>query len=385
MTISHSTRGASGAYRWMQCPGSIRLSQGLPSQDSIYAKEGNAAHDLAEVCLRKSLDAVECLGETMVVGNHAFEVDEEMTEAVQVYLDYVRSVMQKEDIVYIEQQFSLKDIHEDCFGTVDCAIYRPSTAELFVIDYKHGKGVAVDVKGNSQLRYYALGAALAVPDRALSDVHITVVQPRAPHADGPIRSEKIDSLELMDWSEDLLQAVKATYRPNAPLKAGDWCKFCTAAPICPALKEHAIESAQADFGGAPEDLDPYQLAEILEKANLIEDWVRAVRAYAFESLERGNEVPGYKLVAKRPQRKWIDEAGVARHLIGTGLEEDELYTKKFKSPAQIEKLLPKDRRSELEDYFVKESSGNTLAPASDKREAVNISLGDEFGAEDDIF
>lgn len=375
---AHSRLGASSSYRWMRCPGSIRMTADITDEGSYYAKEGTAAHTLGERCLRNGYNADRFIDENIVIGNDVFTVDEDMAEAVQVYLDTVRACYEPGDLLDIERRFSLEYLHKDMFGTNDACIYRPSTGELFVFDYKHGKGVAVDVVGNSQLRYYALGAALCETDRPLSDIHICIVQPRAPHASGTVRWDSMDSMELLNWTDELLEAVKRTLEPDAPLKAGYWCDFCSAAGICPELRRFSQESAGMEFAEIPSELSPEQMAEILENASLIEDWVRAVRAHAFGLLEKGFDVPGYKLVAKRAQRRWIDEEETARFLLGCGMAEHDIFKQKLKSPAQLEKLLPKDSRSEIEQYYDKVSSGNTLARTSDKREAINLAMGSEF-------
>ena len=43
-TAEHARLGASNAERWMKCPGSVRLNEGLPRKTSAYAAEGIAAH-----------------------------------------------------------------------------------------------------------------------------------------------------------------------------------------------------------------------------------------------------------------------------------------------------------------------------------------------------
>ena len=60
MTISgaHAALGASAAHRWMRCPGSIRLSDGIEAPASTYAEEGAAAHVLAKICLDDGSDAL---------------------------------------------------------------------------------------------------------------------------------------------------------------------------------------------------------------------------------------------------------------------------------------------------------------------------------------
>ena len=44
-------------YRWATCPGSVRLSKGIPNRSSKYAQEGTDAHEWAA----KILDGKDCL------------------------------------------------------------------------------------------------------------------------------------------------------------------------------------------------------------------------------------------------------------------------------------------------------------------------------------
>lgn len=358
----------------MNCPGSLRISAGIEDPGSIYAAEGTAAHELGEKCLRDGKDAADYAGEKITVGNHVFEVDDDMAAAVQVYLDTVRKEVRPGDDLAIEHKFDLSEIvHDGMFGTNDASIFRPSTGELFVFDYKHGAGYAVEAEANPQLLYYAVGAATQKAGRRISTVTIVIVQPRAMHPAGPVRRWSAPAIALAEWMDDLKAAAIATMNPDAPLKTGPWCKFCRAAGICPKLREEAFDAANAEFDTTPADMPPEVLAGILEKADLIEDWIKAVRAYAHSTLDAGGTLPGWKLVQKRAVRKWsLDDdllaPGLAREF---GLVGDELYVRKLKSPAQIEKLLPKAERGKLKEYVSAVSSGTTLAREADPRAAVS--------------
>ncbi len=371
---AHSKLGASIAHRWMACPGSVRLSAGIEDQQSVFAAEGSAAHELAEMCLRKNFaDAIDFLGEEIVIGNHTFTVDEEMAEAVQLYVDVIKADYRPADgdILLIEHRFDLSHIHEGMFGTGDAGIYNCKAKTLRVVDYKHGKGHAVEATGNPQLAYYGLGM-IAVPSLVgiqIDAVELVIVQPRAPHRDGPVRRWLTDPVHLLDFQADLAEAAAKTQEPNAPLVPGDHCKFCPAAGICPALRKVALEDAKAEFADViAEDLTAEQIAKLLEDADLVECGIRAIRAEAFSRAEGGAKIPGWKLVPKRAVRKWRDEHQTAATLIvDLDLATDDIWNRKLKSPAQVEKLLPKSEREKLADLVSAESSGNTLARETDRR------------------
>ena len=115
------------------------------------------------------------------------------------------------------------------------------------------------------------------------------------------------------------------------------------------------------------NLDKAQLADYLAKADTLEGWIKDLRALAFQVLESGGKVPGYKLVPKRGVRQWVDETK-ARDFMLKSLVEPYKELEVI-SPAQAEKLLKKIG-IELPAELVKTvSSGNTLATEDDPRPA----------------
>ena len=90
----------------------------------------------------------------------------------------------------------------------------------------------------------------------------------------------------------------------------------------------------------------------------------------------------YKLVEKRPTRKWRNDETVALELGKLGLTSDDLFEpRKLKSPAQMEKIPTlKNNKELLEPMIVKESSGLVLVPNEDKRQAWKAEAKDEFKA-----
>lgn len=373
---AHSAIGASSAYRWWQCPGSVRLCEGIEDTASEYAAEGTRAHEFAEYCLTTSI--------TDASGPDAREHvhwTRDIAEAVQEYLDLIWPRVTDGAELEVERRFHLTDIDEDAFGTNDAMIYYPKKKLLEIFDYKHGAGVSVDAEDNKQLLYYALGAALAKDNLPIEQITMWIVQPRCSHPEGSVRSWTITSEDLLDWAGDLKQAVARTKDPDAPLVAGDQCRWCPAAAICPANRDHAIDGARLDFTD-PAELSETDLSDLLDRVSHIEAWIRSVREYAYTRAMAGDPPRGYKLVQKRPSRKWADEKGAIKYIRRRGLLEEDYYERKLKSVAQIEKQLEKDDREALNDFVIKESSGLTLAPDSDRRSAVTPSATDDFSIVD---
>jgi len=392
----------------MTCPGSVAASADKPNNTTVWAAEGTAAHELGERCLQDSqqrLRPANYAGEIIAVakdgGNWEFAVNDNMIGAVSVYVDYVRDIMEPGDILMVESRVSLAGMGEpgeDMFGTSDVILYRPGTKELWVIDYKHGSGIAVDATDNPQLLYYGLGACLLL-QQPVVQCHIVVVQPRAPHPDGPIRSQTIAVIELMEWGyKELMPAARRTREENPALIVSAECRFCRAAATCPALHSEALERAMLDFNEEERTIEPKmpveqmsgaQVRMVLDNASLITAWINAVQKYAHDELEAGRDPAEnrYKLVQKRPMRNWVDADAVADTLCMVyGLGDEDIFEEpKMKSPAKIEETLKaqtvslprkesaarkKDIKKFVDSLVSAVSSGNTLAHVSDKREAV---------------
>ena len=377
MAGKHAVLSASGSHRWLHCPGSIRLCDGIADESSTYARQGTAAHELAERCLTSLRPAKHFIDNVFHVEGEAFTVDKGMAEAVQLYLDTVYDAIKeagKGAVTAIEQRFDLSHLYPGMFGRNDFLVGQPF-GKLTILDYKHGAGVAVEAKDNSQLLYYALGALSSLED-LYEEVEMVIVQPRAFHPDGPVRRWRISEAEVHAWGRDvLIPGALATEEPNAPLHVGDHCRFCPALALCPEQQRVAVSVAQSVFAEvveppkSPDLLSPADLRRILDKKKVIENWLSACAERVRNDLERGAIKPedvGYKIVEGRASRSWHDEAEAAEFLRALDVEPT---VTAMKSPAQVEKELRGKAKTALEP-FVKITRGRQLAPLSDKRAAL---------------
>ena len=393
---AHSILGASASGRWMNCPGSIALTEALGNPDTTtpYAAEGTVAHEVAEMSLRSGLDPLVYVGKKI----DGIKVTKEMALAVGVYVDKVRSMSESLGVEpMLEVQFSLDKLDPSppvpMFGTCDCALPDLKRRHLHILDYKHGQGVVVEATNNPQLLTYALGAVLEIGKR-FDFITIWIIQPRASHPDGTVREFTVDWDSLVEFRHLLLSKAHACFDENAPLCVGDWCRFCPASPVCTKQQEHAVATVQDAFMAdalpelpEPEMLSDDELELVLRTSDHITDWFRRVAAHTKAALERGEEREGWKLVAKRANREWARSVGeVVKQLTALGLDEDEeLWAKaKLISPAQVETLLRREGVDVPPDLVKKESSGTNMVPAEDPRpQVVPTTLAEVFTTEPD--
>jgi len=348
----------------MNCPGSVNLSANLPSRSSAAAEEGTAAHELAAKCLIEGSDP-----------------SGPMAEAIFVYLDHLDTTHKEGDLDMVEVDLteSLRSFDPDLGGTADHVRYRPSTQELFVTDFKYGAGHFVPAENNYQLQLYALGGLLEVTKHMIGGVKkvtMTIAQPRIEHEDGKIRSWTVPVSELLKFADRAAKAASRTRDANAPLVPGEpQCTFCPARHCCPELEKVQHSLVAAEFSETL-PYDPLKLKAALDARELVKARIKALDEFAYAEAERGVEIPGYKLVAKRGVRKWTDEEAVRTWAEAKAI--DAFEEPKLKSPAQLEKGLSKKEKEELAEMTVTVSSGHTLVPDSDKRQAVHKALATEF-------
>ncbi len=396
---THARLSPSGADRWMTCPGSVILGESYPNDSSEYAAEGTAAHELASWALTEGTDTAAYLGRKIEVEGFTFEVDQDMADYVQQYVDNTRAIGGE---LFVEQRLSIAHLtgEEGAEGTSDAVII--AGTELVIRDLKYGRGVKVEAQGNRQLRIYALGA-LAEYELMydIQTVRLCIDQPRLNHVSEDVMA--VD--ELLAFGENVTKCAKVVeiaskHRNNWVGKSYEYlqpsedaCRWCPVKPDCPALRDHVLTTVADDFVDvtkpiAPQinvdrEVDNTLLGNLLNATDLIEGWCKAIRAKAEGELFAGREVPGYKLVeGRRGHRAWGDPADAEEVLKSMRLKMDEMYDLKLISPTTAEKLHKAGRIGprqwpRIKDHITQPDGKPSVAPETDKRPALVLTAVEE--------
>ena len=120
-------------------------------------------------------------------------------------------------------------------------------------------------------------------------------------------------------------------------------------------------------------IDDEMLGKYAANAVLLQGWIDDLNALVQTKIEKGYKIPGWKMVAKKGRRQWVDEVVAAKTLLGLGINPQKPL--EIISPAQAEKKL----KNLPEGLTVSVSSGDTLAPDSDPRPAV-LQIGHQLTA-----
>jgi len=359
---AHARFSASGAARWMACAASIKATEGVPDTSSPYALEGTVAHHLAEVCLRNHRDADTFLGEAFDIAR-SVTIDAEMVANVQEYLDYVRGLRGQ---LFIEQRVDYSHVVPGGFGTADALVVDGDT--LYVVDLKYGQGLRVDVERNPQLQLYGVGAMHTLSWLSdITKVVLVVHQPRLDHV-----SEWETTPEgLAAFGETARKAAELALSDDPPYSPGPACRWCKLSGRCRAQAQYNLATARAEFGPPVDSatLTDDEVSDILFRLPAMRAWASKVEERALDTLTRGDDLPGWKLVEGRSLRQWADKETAAADLI----EElgDDAWKRDLISPAQAEKALGK-KHVLLERHVTKPPGKPTLAPEADKRKPFRL-------------
>lgn len=246
---AHSKFSASGADRWINCPGSVAISEGIPSKDSIWTLEGTDAHEVLEGILRSAIEVGDLTPNWVhpVVRNTKPPA---MIEHAQHAAKFIYGLYRDTDMsdIMVETKIYLGFIHPEMFGTFDGAVL-DHFGTLHVFDYKYGKGHAVSPKNNLQMIFYGLGLA-AKYDWNFKRVKLWIIQPRIKGYDGPL-SWELSITELKAYADMFKRAVDRVEKTPYDFAEGSWCHWCKAKAVCPLKLKGRTEKAQALFSKTP--------------------------------------------------------------------------------------------------------------------------------------
>ena len=367
--MSHSNIvGGSTAKRVINCPASVKLVQQMPPQaESEHAARGTLLHNVIAELLEFDKKPAQCLGAQYKDQILTPELLDEKIIPALALLDEVDPEKQMEYMV--ETRVGFGDFLPGVFGSTDLLGRKGKRA--IVLDWKFGDGVLVDAEDNPQLLFYA-AAAMRTPAcqwvfEGAEEIECIIVQPPAMRR-WVTTPERVKQFEI-----ELAKAVRESSWPNPTMQTGDHCRWCTAKPICPQMNGEVERALKLQLANLPAE----QIAMQLEQADRLEDYIKDLRALAFQMLEKDHPVPGYKLVAKRGTRQWVSEEKAKAFLLKSLVEpykELEVI-----SPAQAEKLLKKIKMELPAELVVSISSGSTLATEDDARPAV-LQIGKQLSA-----
>lgn len=381
----HALLSASGANIWLNCPPSIRLGEDQPDTTSIYAREGTLAHAVAELKARRLFEEItpeeyQAEIDALITSDEWGKVEAEigspdLFSEIDRHTNYYEENLKRLSIempfkpaALIENKVDFSMYAPHGFGTADCIL--AAGHQLTVIDFKYGRGIAVEANNNPQLSLYGLGAYQLL--RMLYDlkkVSLVIIQPRSESgAKFSQWDQTID--ELLSFGEKVKPLAKQAWDGEGEFNPGDHCRYCKAKGFCRARADENVKLA-GFTELKPNSLSLEELDKYLKAGESVSAWLKDLKDYTLKQCLAGKNVPGWKAVAGRRSRSWTDQLHAFEVLQSKGIDESMLYERKPLSVAKTEKLIGEKLYKEIEPDLVTISEGKpTLAPESDKRDAI---------------
>ena len=207
----------SSASRWIACPASVRLSEGVPYEPAGEAAQiGTAIHALAEKCFGTGEKADAYLGKPV----EGITMTQENVEFAQAHIDHITNLKSELGAVKVEQYVTvIDDADIKLGGTADVIGFGNGILEI--ADLKTGR-VYVDAD-SSQMKIYALGTLAKIKSKPVETVRLSIIQPHS----GDTRTHTMTVDELIQWrNETLLPAImEASNKDAQPYPSTNACRY----------------------------------------------------------------------------------------------------------------------------------------------------------------
>lgn len=385
----HALLSPSSSHRWLKCTASPRLEEQFPESTSSYAEEGTLAHLICELHAQREFHGLKTRSfnsKLKKLTEHPL-FKEEMLTTAGVYVQYLKEkslTFEAPPHVAIELKVDISEFAPDSFGHCDCVMVGGQT--LHITDYKHGQGVKVSAKQNSQMMLYALGAWKQY--RLLYDIRyvsMAIVQPRLP---GDVEEDFIQIEDLLAWAKKIKPiAQRAFDGVDTEFVAGDHCRFCRAKDQCrararqnmaceefkgcvpAATAEPPFDKEVREIIGLPPLLSDEEIGDLLVRGAGLVEWYKGLESYALQAILEGRVIPGFKVVPGRSTRAFRDADAAIQRILDAGYDKAIVYDYKAKSLSELEKVVGKKRFAELMGELIYKPYGKpTLTEESDPRE-----------------
>lgn len=406
--MTHDLLTPSAWATWGNCPGSPCLYKDIPEESSEYADEGTAAHALAYAAGMRAMNRTPDPMTTEEASFVAKYCDDVMEEAAAGWASLCRGYASKATHYAFEDGVPLEPVtgRPGATGTADFWA-RLNDGMLVVCDLKYGMGTLVNPERNGQLSIYGAAILLRLGKMGIKceGIKLVIYQPRVsktpvewmPTKDEfnrfAIHTVMASAKRCIQIMDDVEMGLDDAEKHLVPGEAQ--CRFCRAKATCPALRKQVTETVKADFDVIPAPQEPEdtagtltvpddieRLAKVLPWLETIENWCDACRAAARARLERGETIPGFKLVAGRKgARRWVD--GAEEIINGMRINKSVLYVEKLITPTAAEKAAKKGdigprQWAKIKELITQSEGTPAMAPESDPRPAICVSVTDDF-------
>jgi hypothetical protein len=353
----------SKAETWGICAGYARLCTEVkaPIEDrgNDVREDGTATHWLSQEIWDGREPAVDSMSPNFRV------LTEELFRGADEYIQYLMTWPGR---AVLEQTMPTSAFFKGTSdGTPDAYLVLPTSTRGRLADLKMGFR-PVEVWRNKQLVVYAWTIMSLFPH--LTEMELTIIQPRAAHKDGTVRTWLVDRDELRILAAELQEAALNAHADNPLCVVNETCDNCAVGHACRSLQAAGGRGIETSYDATPHELSPNELAYELHKlqaaAQHIEHRITGLSAQAESLIRRGTRVPGYGLERRATRKRWRDEKVAEVEQVGRLFGVD-VHAVKLLSPAKLRGTIP---GIDIEAMFAEQPTGELALKATDPLEAL---------------
>jgi len=280
---------ASETERLALCRASFLRSKNQPDTSSGIAQTGTRIHEAVESGDRAGLTLAE------------EQLADDCDQLALIVFDEVFPDWEKANTTTIKEQ-RLWLTHRGALlfsGKPDLVAINEDRA--LVIDYKTGYLETIEASRNMQLRALAV---LVASNHDVTEVSVAIVQPNIKPGYSIARYDERD-LDLAE--RHLRQLLDEAQAEDAVANPGEkQCRYCKAKPVCKEAQAESFSVIEADMT----TLDVVRLPELLEKCDLADRVISAIRSAALGVVESGGSVAGWEMPSAGKSRSFTSAADV---------------------------------------------------------------------------
>lgn len=358
----------SKAETWGICAGYARLccevKAPLEDKGNDVREDGTATHWLAAMRWANSDPALEPKVDSMSPNGRV--LTEELFRGADEYLAYLLTWPGQ---AVLEQPLPTGSFFKGTSdGTPDAFLVLPTSTRGRLADLKMGFR-PVEVWRNKQLIVYGWTIMCLFPH--LTELEMTIVQPRAAHKDGTVRTWLGSRDELRELAAELQAAALNAHADNPLCVVNDTCDNCAVGHACRSLAANGGAGVDISYDATPHELTPnelaYELTKLQAAAQHIEYRITGLSAQAESLIRRGKRVPGFGLERRATRKRWRDESVAEVEQIGRLFGVDVLEAPKLRTPAKLRGTFP---GIDIEAMYAEQPTGELALKATDPLEAI---------------
>ena len=324
--------------------------------DDIYQLRGQALHAITINVVIGKLGIENVVGGLEWGKEYALNADDAEAVAICVgHIEELRAKLPKHHIVLTEHQLDLSTlgISGGIHGNrPDIAFVVPGYY-IILFELKFGVRYVPPPRYNIQMRTYSWGLL-----NEFGGTVVVAIKLQPPLGGDRVREEHVFAEHELDMvAAEVINIVAATKIEGIKPVRGYWCEGCGAKDVCPCFREMVYQVPRhVHMRSYIESIEPAQRRVLYEDLLALQEWTNnAVAACQGFVLDSNGLILGFTKGNARGRRMWKE--GVQKHIeeiaANFGHKPADLVETKFKSPAQVEKVLGKKRAvtEELEKHW----------------------------------